>query len=174
MATTQQPEKRTDALDLLRTGLAEAQATVRAYDTKAQIVGVGYIFALGIVSQINGLLPEPGEFGLPALLVAWLVIIFPIPLFGHVLYPTRKTAPGVGASEHNGFGHVLYLDASKRLLADAVRKSALDTDPLKAFSFELVAVSSLRELKRKRFLRGLYASALSFGFLFAAQVYRLI
>lgn len=174
MATIQQPDDRADALDLLRTGLMEAQATVRAYDTKAQIVGVGYIFALGIVTQIDGLLPEPGDFGLAGLLVAWLVIIFPILLFGHVLYPTRKTAPGVGTSEHNGSRHVLYLDASRKLSIGAVRMSALDADLLDAFSFELVAVSSLRELKRKRFLRGLYASALSFGVLFAAQMIRLM
>ncbi len=48
-------------MSLLRDSLAEAQSTVRAYDTKAQIVGVGYIFALGVVGSFEALLPEASE-----------------------------------------------------------------------------------------------------------------
>lgn len=51
------------AYDLLRDGFNEAQATVRAYDTKAQIVGVGYIFALGIVGQVFDELGSKTEMG---------------------------------------------------------------------------------------------------------------
>ena len=49
------------SFSLLRDSLAEAQATVRAYDTKAQIVGVGYIFALGVAGRTEALLPEASE-----------------------------------------------------------------------------------------------------------------
>ena len=41
------------ALMLLKDSLAEAQNSVRSYDTKAQIVGVGYIFALNVIGQLS-------------------------------------------------------------------------------------------------------------------------
>jgi len=47
-----------DKFALVQEALAEAQQTVRSYDVKAQIVGVGYIFALGIVFRLGSLLPE--------------------------------------------------------------------------------------------------------------------
>ncbi len=80
-------------LELLKSALTEAQTTVRAYDTKAQIVGVGYIFALGIVSQVDELLPTPSSIGHAELLAIWFVVIAPILLFGNVLSPKRKTVP---------------------------------------------------------------------------------
>lgn len=73
-----EPAKDGPARDLLRDSLAETQTTVRGYDTKAQIVGVGYIFALGVVSQVEGLLPAATEFSLASLLVAWSIVIVPI------------------------------------------------------------------------------------------------
>ncbi len=48
-------------LAILRDALSEAQTTVRSYDTKAQIVGVGYVFALGIVGALSDRLPDSGE-----------------------------------------------------------------------------------------------------------------
>lgn len=41
-------EKDQQSFMLLRDSFAEAETTVRAYDTKAQIVDIGYIFALVI------------------------------------------------------------------------------------------------------------------------------
>lgn len=73
------------SISLLRDSLAEAQMTVRAYDTKAQIVGVGYIFALGIVSEINEVLPTTPGNPIVFVLLSWGVILFPIFHFGHVL-----------------------------------------------------------------------------------------
>lgn len=44
-------EKKERAIELLCDSLSEAQSTVRSYDTKAQIVGIGYIFALGVIGR---------------------------------------------------------------------------------------------------------------------------
>jgi len=41
-----------NTLAFLMASLKEVQDTVRAYDTKAQIVGVGYIFAIGIIIDL--------------------------------------------------------------------------------------------------------------------------
>lgn len=148
--------------------------TVRAYDTKAQIVGVGYIFALGVVGQVEGLLPDDSKFSLAGLLVAWVIVIAPILLFGHVLYPTRKSTPRAEATTRDGIQHILYLDPTKKTSVAEVRAAALIAKPINELSFELLSVSGLRETKRRRFLRGLYASAISFLCLFASQIHRIV
>jgi|GEM_PF-5647216 len=79
------------SLNLLRDSLIEAQTTARADDTKAQIVGVGFILALGVIGKFEGLLPRASELNLLTISVASSVIL-PIFLFGFVLYPTRKSA----------------------------------------------------------------------------------
>lgn len=54
--TSAMPHDNIEAKALQRDGLAEAQLTVRNYDTRAQIVGVGYILSLGVVGQVFAIL----------------------------------------------------------------------------------------------------------------------
>ncbi len=77
-----------DTLPFLMAALKEVQDTVRAYDTKAQIVGVGYIFAINIIIDLGSRIANVPEMGLVAITLAWIIFIFPIVLFGSVLYPT--------------------------------------------------------------------------------------
>ena len=161
-----------NAQKLLRDSLAEALATVRAYDTKAQIVGVGYIFALAIVGRLDDLLPATETLELEGLIIAWLVAIVPILLFGHVLYPSRKSAARIEATERDGIQHVLYIDPGKMTSAQEVREASLAAEPINELSFELFMVSKLRETKRHRFLRALYVAAFSFLCFFAFQIHR--
>ena len=60
----------TNARILLQASLTEAQATVRGYDTKAQIVGVGYILALSVVARVAGPIPDDETFGLLGLFIS--------------------------------------------------------------------------------------------------------
>ncbi len=135
------------SLSLLRDSLAEAQTTVRAYDTKAQIVGVGYIFALGIVESFEALLPEASELNLLTLLVACTAIL-PILLFGFVLYPSRKSAEKFADQSEATPEHVLYVDPTKVGSVKALKEAVGRCDPILEVSFELLKVSQLRELKR--------------------------
>ncbi|MCK5363888.1 MAG: hypothetical protein KAR22_13010 [Gammaproteobacteria bacterium] len=160
------------SLSLLRDSLAEAQTTVRAYDTKAQIVGVGYIFALGIVGNFESLLPELSELNLLTLSVA-CVAILPILLFGFVLYPSRKSAEKFAAQSEETPGHVLYVDPTKLGSVKALKEAVGRCDPIKEVSFELLTVSQLRELKRRRFLRALFSAGVVFLFIFATHFIRI-
>ncbi len=85
-----------NTLLFLMASLKEVQDTVRAYDTKAQIVGVGYIFAIGIIINLGARIANMPEMGVVTITLAWLVFISPIVLFGAVLYPSRKVAPRLG------------------------------------------------------------------------------
>ena len=161
------------SLSLLRASLAEAQATVRAYDTKAQIVGIGYIFALGIVGKFEAWVPESSVVNpLAATLVAWGVVILPIMLFGYVLYPSRKMAPRLASKPGVELQHIMYVDPNKLASVEALKAAADRGDPLTEVAFELLKVSKLREMKRKRFLRALFAAAFCFIVLFAAHLAR--
>lgn len=159
-------------IQLLRDGLAEAQMTVRAYDTKAQIVGVGYIFALGVVAQINEFL-SPREFNsIGFVLLSWLVVVFPVFHFGHVLYPTRKTAPKLYKSEHETLEKVLYVSSGDFSSVEKLGVAIAKSDAVKEYCFELIKTSKLRELKRTRFLRGLASSPIAFFILFVSHIAR--
>lgn len=50
--------------DALLAILAEAQDTIRNYDTKAEISGVGFILAVGIVKQAGDSIIVPIEFAM--------------------------------------------------------------------------------------------------------------
>jgi hypothetical protein len=159
---------------ILRDALSEAQTTVRSYDTKAQIVGVGYIFALGIVGSLGDRLPDWGKINALAVLFGWGVVIVPILLFGYVLFPTRKTASTLAedSTDAGRLEHVLYVEPERHSGIEALKASVASCDPLTEYTFELITVSNLREIKRKRFLRALFASAVAFLSLFGTQIYR--
>ena len=80
-------------LSCLLATLNEAQQTIRAYDTKAQIVGVGFIFSVTMISRILENLPVERLFDVAYVIGGFVLLIGPVALFGSVLYPTRRTAP---------------------------------------------------------------------------------
>ena len=166
-------EEHQQSLALLRDSLAEAQMTVRAYDTKAQIVGVGYIFALGIVQRVGEHIPPPSpEMTIPLVVIGWVIVVFPIILFGQVLYPTRKTAPDVSEQVRSKLQHVLYVEPERHSGVEALQEALSRADPALEYAFELLKVTKLRELKRRRFLRALFATAIAFLVLFLSHLGR--
>jgi hypothetical protein len=57
-------ENKRDYVDrMLLAALQDAQVTARSYDTKAQIVGAGYILALNLVLHFGDLLPTRAPLG---------------------------------------------------------------------------------------------------------------
>ncbi len=147
--------------------------TVRAYDTKAQIVGVGYMFALAVVGNFEALLPKASELNLLTIAVA-CGAIFPILLFGFVLYPSRKTAEKFAIPSESTPEHVLYVDPTKLGSVKALKEAVGRCDPIIEISFELLKVSQIRELKRRRFLRALFLAAAAFSFIFASHFIRML
>jgi hypothetical protein len=160
------------SIGILREALAEAQATVRAYDTKAQIVGVGYVFSLGIVGTLGKLLPTASTVDGIGVMLAWGFVILPVLLFGFVLYPSRKTAPRLDESPERRPEFVLYIDTDRHHEVEGLKQAVARCDPFNEYAFEVLKLSKLRELKRKRFLRALFLAAVAFCFLFATQLLR--
>ncbi len=160
-----------NTLPFLMASLKEVQDTVRAYDTKAQIVGVGYIFAIGIIINLGARIANMPKMGAVTITLAWLVFIFPIVLFGAVLYPSRKVAPRLG--EQASLAHrTFYVEPEHIHDVDAYLAAVEASDPKKEIAYEIVKIAGLREIKRRRFLRALWAAAMSFVVMFLGQLLR--
>lgn len=160
-----------NTLPFLMASLKEAQDTVRAYDTKAQIVGVGYIFAIGIITNLGARVPNFPEMGAVTITLAWLFIVFPVGLFGAVLYPSRKAAPRL--DEQTGRARRTFYVEPEHIHDVAAHLAAVEAgDPKIEIAYEILKVAGLREIKRRRFLRALWASAASFVVIFLGQVLR--
>jgi hypothetical protein len=162
-----------DRTQLVKEALAQAQQTVRAYDIKAQIVGVGYMFALGIVFRLGEELPKVQRSDILLVIVGWAIVIFPILLFGFVLFPTRKSVSGNSANDAWSRGF-LYFSPGAHASVDTYIEALSAADELREQTKELFVVTELRELKRKRFLRALFAAGVAFVLLFWVQVWRVL
>lgn len=158
----------------LQIALEEAQATVRAYDTKAQIVGIGYTFALNIVASVIGGLPSTHGEGLLFVVFFWLVVMGPLFLFGYVLYPSRRMAPKVDDTSELGLTRTLYVQSMRYRTMKELQEAVGKSDWVAELSYELLKLSKLREQKRARFIIALFATALSFAMLAARQLWMTI
>ncbi len=157
-----------DALLAIR---AEAQDTIRNYDTKAEICGVGFILALGIVKQAGDSIPVPIEYASFYVLAGWLIIVIPIIMFALVLYPSRIDKIDKQNRPHNVLG-VMYFNAASFPDVASYGEAARKSDWAMEILYEITKVSMIRDKKRTRFLRALYWAAGSFCVLFASQMVR--
>ncbi len=160
-----------NTLPFLLASLKESQDTVRSYDFKAQIVGVGYIFAIGIIVDLGSRIANMPEIGVVAITLAWLVLIFPIVLFGAVLYPSRRASPKLGEKGSDA-DRTFYVVPEYIHDVDGYLAAVEASDPKKEIAYEIVKTAGLREIKRRRFLRALWAAAISFVALFLGQLLR--
>ena len=157
--------------DFLLSSLNTVENSVKSYDTKSQIVGVGYILAINVVFVIARAIPGQVELNLITVVLAWVVVIFPVLLFGAVLYPTRRSAPKLDERSSSA-NHVFYVrsedvtDVTEHL--SRVQDSGLKLEMV----YEILKISGLRDRKRVRFLRALFAFGVSFFTLFLGQLIR--
>ncbi len=172
MTDTGTSNDRFNTMSCLLAALKEAQDTVRAYDSKAQIVGVGFIFSIGVITNFGAMIPSEWEIGALGLILGWTLAIGPIVLFGMVLYPSRSIAPALGPRV-DAVKHTYYLRGQDRNL-DTYLSDIDSCNWKEEFGCEIMKVSGLRDLKRQRFMRALYAAGLSYLVVIVLQVSRLL
>lgn len=168
-------ENKHDYVDrMLLAALQETQVTARSYDTKAQIVGAGYILALNLVLHFGDLLPTRAPLGPLFFAVVWGVVILPILQFGQVLYPSRTRAGKdlLGKTSGASDQRVYYVEPDTFAdLKDFVRE-ALKSDWTSVLGAELLKTSRVRIIKQVRFRRGLMMAVVSFIVLGGEQFIR--
>lgn len=156
-----------DKIIFLYSSLKEAQDNIRTYDAKAQIVGIGFIFTIGMITKLFDISAHHSTL-ISTILLLFLMLT-PVVLFAAVLYPTRKIAPSILRNRKNVKG-VYYLNSKEVDSVDSFIKIYEDINIDEELVYELLKVSVLRDLKRKRFLRALLFSSLSFVALLTMQV----
>ena len=155
----------------LLSALKEAQDSVRSYDTKAQIVGVGFIFTLGVITKFGANLPAANVFNAIAVILFWLLAIGPIMLFGYVLYPSRKMVQGL-LSHKEKISRLYYDSSENQRNLDDYLKDISSANWSAEIASEIIKVSSLRDVKRVRFIRALRASAFALCVIAFFQIIR--
>lgn len=156
---------------MLLAALQEAQSVVRSYDTKAQIVGVGYILALNLVLHFGDLLPTHAPLGPLFFAVVWGVVIMPILQFGQVSR-TRAEKELRAKMSCGSEQRIYYVDPDTFAdLRDFVQ-NALTSDWTSALAAELLTTSRVRIIKQARFRRGLMMTVVSFIVLGGEQFVR--
>ncbi len=161
------------AFQCLMSSLDEAHASIRSYDTKAQIVGIGFIFSIGVLSNLIGNIDIERDYGISYLIVGFLLLIGPVILFGAVLFPTRKIAPSTGTTSGTVTQCYYYNTNSSGDLETFLNKAS-SADWMAEIAYEIMKVSLLRDLKRKRFIRALSSAGLSFIIIVGANAVKLI
>ena len=152
--------------------LNEAQQTIRAYDTKAQIMGIGFIFAVTIFSSVPKNLPVEREFGLLYLIGGFALLIGPVALFGAVLYPSRRRAPETSLGVSPVLGYFYFMSDGDKEFNAFLRD--IDAADWKAeLAYEITRLSALRDLKRRRFLMAMFAAGASFALILLNDVLKL-
>lgn len=159
------------AVNFLYSAIRSAEDNVRGYDLKSQIVGIGYIFTMGLITTIGALGPEKVPYIPLTIIMSWLIGISPIVFFGMVLYPSRKTAPALG-EQHTDIKQLYFSDNSHGSDIGTFLSELKSADIQKELTYELMKLSALRDLKRIRFLRALWVSAASFAVILLSQIYR--
>lgn len=151
----------------LYAALKEAQDNIRTYDTKAQIVGIGFIFTIGMVIKFNTWTGISTEWYHVATITTWVLIIVPAVFFGSVLYPTRRMAPQVFKNQDEVKG-LFYMNKEENV-TDYVNHLD-DMNIEQELAYEFLKVSYLRDLKRRRFLQAMSVASLSLVTLFVLQL----
>jgi hypothetical protein len=155
------------SVNCLLAALKEAQDSVRSYDSKAQIVGVGFIFTIGIITT----LPGTSELNTTGIILFWMLGIVPILMYGFVLYPSRNSVKSL-QSYKEIVRHKFYISSERPRDLDTYLKDIGSGDWSAEIAYELIKVSSLRDLKRVRFIRALRTSAFSFSVVAVLQILR--
>jgi hypothetical protein len=158
-------------LSCLRAALKEVQDSVRSYDSKTQIVGVGFIFTIGIITNLGATLPGTSELNVLGVILFWTLGIVPVVLYGFVLYPSRHSVQPLQCYNEN-VHHTLYISSERPRDLDTYLKDVGTSDWAAELAYELMKVSNLRDLKRIRFIRALRASTLSLGVVAIIQTLR--
>ena len=171
MAKSSSANNTGDTVNCLLSALKEVQDSIRSYDTKAQIVGVGFIFTIGIITKLGAELPGPREFNTISVILYWLLAIGPIMLFGFVLYPSRKSVKSLDTFNET-INHIYYVSGESPRNLDAYLKDVGSGNWVAEIAYEIIKISGLRDIKRIRFIRALRASAFSFCVVAFIQILR--
>lgn len=164
-------KKEATNISILQHSLNDVQNAIRAYDVKAQIVSIGFIFSLGVIATVGDLVQGDEEYSFAWALMMWFLGVVPIAMFGYVLYPSRSHAPKLGTKVGN-LQRSYYLLEERYPTLDSYLEAFDKSDWKVELAYEIQKSSLLRDLKRNRFVWALNVAGISFVLMFSMQLLR--
>ncbi|QJR19194.1 hypothetical protein [Pelagibacterium halotolerans] len=125
---------------------------MRVYDTRAQIVGVGYVQAPSILIPFERRFPRTDEAGFLEVIILWGVIRIPIILFGYVVYPIRKYRPYLYSRSHDEEPDFFCAPENAASVNAIVLEQIKTADMERELAAELRHMEMLKRAKMKRFI----------------------
>ena len=111
------------------------------------------------------------DFSALLLAVFWIFGIGPVILFGMVLYPSRAIAPYL-ETESDSLRRTFYFRPTESQGLNGFVQDLKACDWLKEIGYEIMKQSGLREFKRHRFLRALWACVITYLVVATIQILR--
>ncbi|MCZ6761727.1 MAG: hypothetical protein O7C03_01870, partial [Gammaproteobacteria bacterium] len=130
-----------------------------------------FIFSIGIITGFAERLPAMADVSALTVVLFWIMAIGPVILFGLVLYPSRAIAPHL-ETETDSLRRTYYFRPTESQGLNGFVQDLKACDWLKEIGYEIMKQSGLRELKRHRFLRALWAAGVTYLVAATIQILR--
>ena len=149
-------------ISCLQHAITDAQETIRAYDSKAEILAILLTVALGI-TNFTLLQNNPDAWSRYLLAVSWIVGLLTLASLGMVLRPRKNPFKGILLGAYRPAGTYFFCNvlACPENTVEGLAKRAKDTDWVSELTYESVKLSLIREAKHGWFSRALWFAALT-------------
>ncbi|MDO9386479.1 MAG: hypothetical protein Q7T65_07210 [Thiobacillus sp.] len=140
----------------LQHAIEDAQGTIRAYDGKAEILGILLTVALG-VTNFTYLQQQPGMCSKYLLAASWIFGLAAIGVLGMVLHPKKNQFKGLSLGTYTPTGAYFLFNvlSSPEKSVIALAKNARETDWVSELTYENMKLSLIRECKHEWFVLAL-------------------
>lgn len=160
-ANEHEPTSNTQMVTCLLHAIADTQATIRSYDTKAQISGVFLTLLVGVIN-----LHAPKYTSATASFSSWLATLLALigaSVLGFVLFPRKNPWKDVQLGDYAPklAYYIPNPEAQPENSLAAVTERARSTDWGQELSYELLKLSCIRNVKHGWFRIGSIAGGLS-------------
>lgn len=148
-------------ISCLQHAIEDAQDTIKAYDAKAEILGVLLTIAIGITNFT--FLQHTSPTSKAFLIASWIIGLLSIGFLGAVLYPQRDPFKKIqfGGYTPSGTYFLTQLNTSAQNTVTQLADNALNTNWVNELTYENMKLSIIRDYKHCWYVRALRVSGLS-------------
>lgn len=149
-------------ISCLQHAIEDAQGTIRAYDSKAEILGILLTVALGI-TNFTLLQQTPGALSKCLLSASWVFGLLALGLLGMVLHPKKDQFRGLSYGAYTPTGAYFFfnvLSCPQNTVTELARK-AQQTDWVSELTYESMKLSLIRDSKHRCFMWALKTAGLT-------------
>lgn len=157
-------DQKDTTISCLMHSITDTQQTIRAYDTKAEILGILLTLAIGITNYT--LLSGSQTYSKSIVIIGWLLGLISIVLLGLVLYPKKDPFKKINLGTYipTGVFYLRDLSTPQNSINYLVDK-ANNTDWISELMYECMKLSVIRNHKHCLFIWALRTSGITLLFI---------